>query len=184
MLFFLCFKHFQFLCPGCLGDGGGGWQFQNGNCEVCGRDRVCTWRVGGRGPGPPLRSVYPSVYSCILLSCILSVTVLHSIQYTIQYSLVYPVTGKHNGTVKGVKYFKCKDKHGVFVKKDKLIQSPSGSSSSSSPRLSHGTHKSPSPAARRKPTSHPTKPYTPLSSGSSSRSSALSHRRGLGGRRT
>ncbi|CAI8000041.1 CAP-Gly domain-containing linker protein 2 [Geodia barretti] len=64
--------------------------------------------------------------------------------------------GKHSGTVKGVKYFKCKDKHGVFVKKEKLIQSPSvtGATSSPSPRFSHGS-KSASPSARRKPSTNP-----------------------------
>ena len=33
--------------------------------------------------------------------------------------------GKHDGTVKGVKYFKCKDKHGLFVRRDKIIRDPS-----------------------------------------------------------
>ena len=30
--------------------------------------------------------------------------------------------GKHDGTVKGVKYFKCKDKHGLFVRQGKIIR--------------------------------------------------------------
>ena len=35
------------------------------------------------------------------------------------------ILGKHDGTVKGVKYFKCKDKHGLFVRRDKIIRDPS-----------------------------------------------------------
>ena len=38
-------------------------------------------------------------------------------------------TGKHNGTVQGVKYFKCKDAHGVFVKRDKIVHNPGATSS-------------------------------------------------------
>ena len=38
-------------------------------------------------------------------------------------------TGKHNGTVQGVKYFKCKDGHGVFVKRDKILHNPAATSS-------------------------------------------------------
>ena len=30
-------------------------------------------------------------------------------------SLLIPPIGKNNGSIKGVTYFKCKDKHGVFV---------------------------------------------------------------------
>eukprot|EP00731_Ephydatia_muelleri_P010946 Em0005g1532a len=37
--------------------------------------------------------------------------------------------GKHNGTVQGVKYFKCKDGHGVFVKRDKILHNPVATSS-------------------------------------------------------
>ena len=34
--------------------------------------------------------------------------------------------GKNSGVVKGVKYFKCKDKHGMFVRRDKItVQSSS-----------------------------------------------------------
>ena len=32
--------------------------------------------------------------------------------------------GKHDGTVKGVQYFKCEDKHGLFVRQDKIIRDP------------------------------------------------------------
>ncbi|XP_019849545.1 PREDICTED: kinesin-like protein KIF13B [Amphimedon queenslandica] len=39
--------------------------------------------------------------------------------------------GKNNGSVKGVTYFKCKDKHGVFVRRDKIIHEPSSSLSAS-----------------------------------------------------
>ena len=35
------------------------------------------------------------------------------------------ILGKHDGTVKGVKYFQCKDKHGLFVRRDKIIRDPS-----------------------------------------------------------
>ena len=35
------------------------------------------------------------------------------------------ILGKHDGTVKGVKYFKCKNKHGLFVHRDKIIRDPS-----------------------------------------------------------
>ena len=48
-------------------------------------------------------------------------------------SLETPV-GKNDGSVKGVRYFRCKKRHGVFVKHDKLIidkkRNPRASSSS------------------------------------------------------
>ena len=31
------------------------------------------------------------------------------------------VLGKNDGTVKGVRYFKCKPRHGIFVRHEKLI---------------------------------------------------------------
>ena len=40
------------------------------------------------------------------------------------YLVLFP--GKHNGTVKGVRYFECKEKHGVFVKPEKIIHEPGG----------------------------------------------------------
>ena len=43
-------------------------------------------------------------------------------------NILYPtvtILGKHDGTVKDVKYFKCKDKHGLFVRRDKIIRDPS-----------------------------------------------------------
>ena len=46
-----------------------------------------------------------------------------------------PLSGKHNGTVQGVKYFKCKQGHGVFVRQEKLVRDTT-SSPSHSPRLS------------------------------------------------
>jgi kinesin family protein 13 len=45
-------------------------------------------------------------------------------------------SGKHNGTVQGVKYFKCKEKHGVFVRMDKLVRNPGNNSPNQSPRPS------------------------------------------------
>ena len=51
---------------------------------------------------------------------------------------IFP-TGKHNGTVQGVKYFICKEKHGVFVCLDKLVRNPGNSSPSPSPRVSKRT---------------------------------------------
>ncbi len=66
---------------------------------------------------------------------------------------INPPTGKNNGTVKGVKYFKCKEKHGVFVPVSKIIRQPS--SSSGSPLVSRTSRtKSPSPGFRR-PASNP-----------------------------
>ena len=50
--------------------------------------------------------------------------------------------GKHNGTVKDHEYFKCKDKHGVFVRPEKIIRHDKVSSVSSpshSPSPSRGT---------------------------------------------
>lgn len=47
-----------------------------------------------------------------------------------------PPSGKHNGTVQGVKYFKCKQGHGIFVRLEKLVRDTSSSSPSQSPRLS------------------------------------------------
>lgn len=39
---------------------------------------------------------------------------------------IFPwLAGKNNGTVNGVQYFKCKDKHGLFVQKDKITVCPS-----------------------------------------------------------
>ena len=32
--------------------------------------------------------------------------------------------GKNNGTVEGIKYFDCKDKHGLFVRREKIIRDP------------------------------------------------------------
>ena len=50
----------------------------------------------------------------------------------------YHTLGKHDGTVKGVKYFKCKDKHGMFVRRDKIIRDPSITGISSKPVTSSG----------------------------------------------
>ena len=37
---------------------------------------------------------------------------------------IVTILGKHDGTVKGVKYFQCKEKHGLFVRQDKIIRNP------------------------------------------------------------
>ncbi len=88
-------------------------------------------------------------------------------------------SGKNNGTVKGVKYFKCKEKHGVFVTANKIIRQPSGS-----PTVSKSRTKSPSPGlSHRRPTSNPTvfstshRPTYPSKS-------AYSRRTSSGGKRT
>ena len=41
------------------------------------------------------------------------------------YFILVTILGKHDGTVKGVRYFKCRDKHGLFVRQDKIIRHPS-----------------------------------------------------------
>ena len=46
-------------------------------------------------------------------------------------SLKIHFIGKNNGSVKGVPYFKCKEKHGVFVRRDKIIHEPSSTLSAS-----------------------------------------------------
>ena len=33
---------------------------------------------------------------------------------------IVTILGEHNGTLNGVEYFKCKDKHGLFVREDKI----------------------------------------------------------------
>ena len=49
--------------------------------------------------------------------------------------------GKHNGTVKGVKYFQCREKYGLFVKPDKISLPPPGTTraATESSRLSSKT---------------------------------------------
>ena len=78
--------------------------------------------------------------------------------------------GKHNGTFKGVKYFKCKEKHGVFVRPDKIIHEPSKSMTSSAGSRSSLTtsasakslsNKTPSPLAKNRRFS--SNPYPGLS---------------------
>ncbi|XP_065844044.1 kinesin-like protein KIF13A isoform X2 [Oscarella lobularis] len=55
--------------------------------------------------------------------------------------------GKHNGTVKEVVYFKCRPKHGVFVRSDKIVKAPDLSSSPKPPPKSSSKH-SPTPPRR------------------------------------
>ena len=38
---------------------------------------------------------------------------------------IVAILGYHDGSVKGVKYFKCQDKHGLFVCQDKIIRNTS-----------------------------------------------------------
>jgi hypothetical protein len=73
------------------------------------------------------------------------------------FTVCYVNLGKNNGTVKGVKYFKCKEKHGVFVKREKIIHHPGSSPGSlTSNKSSTAVGKPPSPlASKRKVTSNP-----------------------------
>lgn len=76
--------------------------------------------------------------------------------YTVSNTVSMAYSGKHNGTVKGVKYFKCKEKHGVFVKRDKIIHHPGSSPGSLSVKPSSVAGKPPSPlASKRKVASNP-----------------------------
>ena len=63
--------------------------------------------------------------------------------------------GKHNGTVKGVKYFKCKEKHGVFVKRDKIIHHPGSSPTSLTTKTSASKAPGSPLSSKRKVTSNP-----------------------------
>ena len=40
--------------------------------------------------------------------------------------------------MKGVKYFKCKDKHGMFVRRDKILRDPTTTGITSKPISSTG----------------------------------------------
>ena len=43
--------------------------------------------------------------------------------YSMKYSITHvsiPFSGKNDGSVKGVRYFKCRSRHGIFVRHDKL----------------------------------------------------------------
>ena len=44
-----------------------------------------------------------------------------NMQKTCKYLTLFLFTGKNDGSVKGVRYFKCKNRHGIFVRHDKLI---------------------------------------------------------------
>ena len=37
---------------------------------------------------------------------------------------IVTILGRHDGTVESVQYFKCKDAHGLFVRRDKIIRNP------------------------------------------------------------
>eukprot|EP00118_Oscarella_pearsei_P004125 m.17158 g.17158 ORF g.17158 m.17158 type:complete len:2041 (+) comp27345_c0_seq1:160-6282(+) len=56
--------------------------------------------------------------------------------------------GKHNGTVKDVVYFKCKPKHGVFVKVEKIIKSPDLSTPKPVGSVAKSVRHSPTPPKR------------------------------------
>jgi len=76
--------------------------------------------------------------------------------------------GKNNGVVKGVKYFKCKDKHGMFVRRDKITVQ------SSSPALNRPSSRPPSgksPLSQRRVASNPNFLGRPTVASSSRRSS-------------
>jgi kinesin family protein 13 len=55
----------------------------------------------------------------------------------------FVLTGKNDGSVKGVRYFKCRKRHGVFVRHDKLIMDKkrrnSGKMKPGSPNLRKST---------------------------------------------
>ena len=46
--------------------------------------------------------------------------------------------GKHDGTVKSVRYFECKDKHGIFARRDKILRDPTTTGITSKPISSTG----------------------------------------------
>ncbi len=74
-----------------------------------------------------------------------------------------PLAGKHNGTVKGVKYFKCKDKHGQFVRAGKILHNSSTGSPTTTGRTSLGKSASPLTSARKissNPSLHTRTSYT------------------------
>ena len=35
---------------------------------------------------------------------------------------IISILGKHDGTVEGVRYFKCEDKHGLFARQNKITK--------------------------------------------------------------
>ena len=79
------------------------------------------------------------------------------------------VAGKNNGNVNGVKYFKCKDKHGMFVQRDKItIQSSSPATSRVSSRSS--ASKSLSPLSQQRVPSNPNTLTRPTIASSAKRS--------------
>lgn len=42
--------------------------------------------------------------------------------------MFFPIAGKNDGSVKGVRYFRCRNQHGVFVRHDKLVHDKKRSS--------------------------------------------------------
>jgi len=75
------------------------------------------------------------------------------------------MAGKNNGVVKGVKYFKCKDRHGMFVQRDKITLQ------SSSPAPNRPSPSGKSPLSQRRVASNPNFLGRPTVASSSRRSS-------------
>ena len=84
--------------------------------------------------------------------------------------------GKNNGTVKGIAYFKCKDKHGVFVRRDKIIYESSSSLTASPSSSSFTTSRSPKNVASSASPSNPKRRASPNLTKSSIRRSASSRK--------
>ena len=59
------------------------------------------------------------------MACYQQRIIIHIIIIT---SPTFGVAGKNDGSVKGVRYFRCRNQHGVFVRHDKLIHDKKRSS--------------------------------------------------------
>ena len=70
-------------------------------------------------------SMCPAEALSVLLKELNSLTVLHQLvvpQVALKvFHQVCSSAGKNDGSVKGVRYFRCRNRHGLFVRHDKLI---------------------------------------------------------------